>query len=108
MGRQPVRLYQKGVFVGFRRSRTNQYNGTSLIKIQGVKDRKDTPFYLGKRVAFIYRATRKINNSRIRVIWGKITQAHGNSGIVRAKFRNNLPPRAMGATLRVMLYPSQV
>ena len=105
---QPVRLYSKGVFLGYKRSLANQYNHTSLIRIEGVNSKDASNFYLGKRVAYIYRGHTKRNNSKIRVIWGRITRSHGNSGVVRAKFASNLPPRAMGATLRVMLYPSRV
>lgn len=34
-------------------------------------------FYLGKKVAFVYRAHREIRGTKIRVIWGKVTRSHG-------------------------------
>lgn len=110
MSGQPVRLYVKGTFTGFKRSKSNQDNSVALLRLENVLTREDTEFYLGKRVAYIYQATRtqKGRKSEYRVIWGKIRRAHGNSGMVRATFRRNLPSRAMGATVRVMLYPSRV
>ncbi|RKF61515.1 60S ribosomal protein L33-B [Golovinomyces cichoracearum] len=82
-------------------------------------------FYLGKKVAFVYRAHKEIRGTKIRVIWGKVTRTHGkiflysetkstidialgNSGIVRAQFRRNLPPKSFGASVRIMLYPSSI
>jgi len=105
---QPVRLYTKGIVLGYRRSLHDQKPSQSLLKIQGVNDPKDTAFYLGKRVAYIYRAKKLVNDTNIRVIWGRVTKAHGNSGVVRARFRRNLPPHAFGACVRVMLYPSRI
>lgn len=40
----------------------------------------------GKKVAFVYRASKEVRGSKIRVIWGKVTRPHGNSGVVRAKY----------------------
>ena len=101
------RLYAKGIFTGFKRGKRNQHERQHLLTIQGVNERKDTDYYLGKRVAYVYKAKTLKNNTRYRVRWGKVVQKHGNAGVVRAVFNRNLPARAFGAQVRVMLYPSQ-
>jgi len=107
-GTQPIRLYIKGAFIGYRRSVARQQENQALIKLNGVHTRDATTFYLGKRVAYIYKATKEKSGTRFRVIWGRIQRAHGTNGVVRVSFRKNLPARAMGATVRVMLYPSNI
>lgn len=106
--KQPVRLYAKGVIMGYKRSKSNSYPANTLVKIEGVLTREDTQFYLGKRVAYVYKCKKEVKNSRFRVIWGKVRRAHGNSGVVRAKFRKNIPPRAFGGPCRIMLFPSNI
>eukprot|EP00123_Amoebidium_parasiticum_P019242 comp24357_c0_seq1/m.46620 comp24357_c0_seq1/g.46620 ORF comp24357_c0_seq1/g.46620 comp24357_c0_seq1/m.46620 type:complete len:114 (-) comp24357_c0_seq1:100-441(-) len=111
---QPVRLYTKGVVLGFTRGQRNQSANFSLVKLEGVKTKEDTEFYMGKRIAYVYKCKRATKNkvtgkpTHYRVIWGKVARSHGNGGVVRAKFTSNLPPKTMGATVRVMLYPSRV
>merc|ERR1711968_394320 len=102
------RLYVKGVVAGYRRALTNQKNHTSLIKIQGVEDSNDVKFYLGKRIMYMYRTKTEKDGTRFRVMWGKVCAPHGTSGVVRAKFTKNLPPSAIGAPCRIMLFPSRV
>merc|ERR1711934_477005 len=102
------RLYVKGVIAGYRRALTNQKSHTSLIKIQGVEDTNDVKFYLGKRIMYMYRAKTEKDGTHFRVMWGRVCAPHGTSGVARCKFRKNLPCSALGAPVRVMLFPSRV
>jgi len=71
------RLYVKGRHISYQRGKRNTTPGTSLIQIEGVSDTKGANFYLGKKVAFVYRASKEVRGSKIRVIWGTISRTHG-------------------------------
>ena len=104
----PTRLYARGIITGYKRSKANSYATTTLVKIEGVRTKEDTNFYLGKRVAFITKASTEKNGSRYRVNWGRVCRSHGGNGVVRCRFNRDLPPQAIGGRVRVMLYPSRV
>merc|ERR1712032_397789 len=107
--RDPVKLYLRGVIMGYRRSRLNIHPNRALVKIEDVKSQKDARYYLGHRVLYIYRAPTKkdprTGKGMLRVIPGKITGTHGNNGTVRVRFTPNVPARAHGKRVRVMMWP---
>ncbi|CAL4885673.1 unnamed protein product [Urochloa decumbens] len=105
---QRVRLYVRGTVLGYKRSKSNQYETTSLVQIEGVNTKEDVAWYCGKRMAYIYKAKTNNNGTHYRCIWGKVTRPHGNSGVVRAKFKSNLPAESMGRKVRVFMYPSSI
>jgi large subunit ribosomal protein L35Ae len=70
---------EQGKHLSYQRGKRNTNPNTSLIKIEGVDDPKAASFYLGKRIAYVYRGKREIRGTKIRVIWGKVTRPHGAS-----------------------------
>ena len=103
------RLYSRSIFLGYRRGISLQNTNQGLLRVEGVKNKSDAKWYLGKRVAYVYKGKKaeKIEGktNKYRKIQGKVIATHGNNGVVRAKFHNNLPGQAIGKLVRVMLYP---
>eukprot|EP00026_Physarum_polycephalum_P018020 Phypoly_transcript_19450.p1 GENE.Phypoly_transcript_19450~~Phypoly_transcript_19450.p1 ORF type:complete len:160 (+),score=24.31 Phypoly_transcript_19450:59-538(+) len=114
--RQP-RLYVRAVFVGYKRQKHTQHSHVAILKIEHVENREDAQWYVGKKCAYVVKALKpargtrrfkKLRRNAAHVTWGKIRKVHGNSGLVYAVFKSNLPPVALGHRIRVMLYPSLI
>jgi large subunit ribosomal protein L35Ae len=108
--KRPPRLYVDGAILGYQRGYRNQNQDVSLIKIKNVDTKDEAKFYCGKKIAFVTRskADGKTGKKEFRVQWGKVCRSHGSNGVVRCRFKRNLPPQAMGGRVRVMLYPSSI
>lgn len=76
----------KGIIVQFRRGRRNVHERHFLLDL-GFKDRKEAKAAAGKIVSW--------KSEGGKVIEGKISDAHGTKGLVRAIFERGLPGQAV-------------
>ena len=82
----------KGIVVQFRRSRHRIHERHYLLDL-GFSSRDDAKKVVGKHVAWKSTAGKVIN--------GKISDAHGNKGLVRAIFESGLPGQAVTTDVEV-------
>lgn len=73
----PPTVYVKARHLGYQRGKRNTNPNVSLLSLEGVDSTEAAEFYLGKRVAFVYRAQTETRGSKHRVVWGKIRKTHG-------------------------------
>ncbi len=71
MSKEPLqdtkgKVYDLKLFIMlFSRGRRNTYHHTTLIKIDGANDCDASKFYLGKKVAYVYKAPTVEGGSKI-------------------------------------------
>lgn len=82
----------KGILVQFRRGRHRIHEKHYLLDL-GMKTREEAKKLIGKMVSW--------KSSGGKVISGKISDAHGNKGLVRAIFETGLPGQAVTTEIEV-------
>ncbi len=82
----------KGIVVQFRRGRHKIHEKHYLLDL-GASSRDEAKKLAGKQVSW--------KSSSGKVIKGKVSDAHGNKGLVRAIFEKGLPGQAMTTEVEV-------
>jgi len=82
----------KGIVVQFRRGRHTTHKRHFLLDL-GFKDRAEAKKMAGKEIEW--------KSSSGKIIKGKISDAHGNKGLVRAIFEKGLPGQAVATEVEV-------
>lgn len=84
----------KAVILSFRRGRHVQKTSQFLLEVKGVETRAKACQIIGKRVVWKTPSGKEI--------FGKVTNAHGNKGVMRARFSRGLPGTALGTKVEVL------
>ena len=84
----------KATIVSYRRGRHTQTTNQLLIEVDGVDSRALASKYIGRRLVWTTPGKKEI--------YGKVTQPHGNSGILRARFSKGLPGDAIGKKAEIL------
>ena len=81
-----LHLIMKGIVIQFRRGRKTTHEKHFLLDL-GAKNREEAKKLAGKEVEW--------KSPAGKIIKGKISDAHGNKGLVRAIFEKGLPGQAI-------------
>ncbi|MBU2496968.1 MAG: 50S ribosomal protein L35ae [Nanoarchaeota archaeon] len=84
----------KGTIANFRRGRHRYKPRQFIIKINKVETRKAAEKFIGKEVVWKSPAEKEIK--------GKLTNLHGNKGLLRALFEKGLPGQAVSEKVDIL------
>jgi len=84
----------KARIVNYRGGKGTQLPNQLLIEIAGCETRAVASKFIGKRVLWRSPAKKEIR--------GKITQTHGNNGILRVRFSKGLPGQSLGTRIDIL------
>eukprot|EP01056_Protomagalhaensia_sp_Gyna25_P000875 Protomagalhaensia_sp_Gyna_25__874@NODE_1421_length_1851_cov_123_456402_g1146_i0_p4_GENE_NODE_1421_length_1851_cov_123_456402_g1146_i0NODE_1421_length_1851_cov_123_456402_g1146_i0_p4_ORF_typecomplete_len123_score19_69Ribosomal_L35Ae/PF01247_18/8_7e30RimM/PF01782_18/0_0042RimM/PF01782_18/2_7e02PSK/PF06404_12/1e04PSK/PF06404_12/0_24_NODE_1421_length_1851_cov_123_456402_g1146_i013891757 len=98
------RLHSHAVILSYKRNRVNVHPNQVLVRIEGCQTREDAKHYVGKHIDYIYTCNGPKTGFKVRKISGKVIGLHGNSGVVKSKFKHNLPGQALGKRARVHMF----
>ena len=80
--------------LSFRMGRHTQVNNQFLLEVDGVDSKGKAAQLIGKKV--------KWKSPGSKEIFGKITNSHGNKGVLRARFSRGLPGSALGNKVEIL------
>jgi len=83
----------EGIILSFRRGRHTQRTNQFLVEIEGVDSKTKASKFIGRRLVW---ASKKAK------IHGKITNTHGNKGVLRARFSRGLPGTAITSKVKIV------
>ncbi len=85
---------RRGVVTSYRRGKHLIHPNQVLLQFDGIDTRAQAATLSGRKVKWV--------SENGREFLGKILGPHGNSGVVRAKFRTNLPGQAIGTPVYLL------
>lgn len=88
MSKKETKKGLRGVVTSYRRGKNLQHPNQVLLLFDGISTRSEAATLVGRKVKWVSEVGKEV--------LGKVLGAHGNSGVVRAKFRTNLPGQAIG------------
>ncbi|MEM4663151.1 MAG: 50S ribosomal protein L35ae [Candidatus Diapherotrites archaeon] len=83
----------EGIIKNYRRGRRTQHTRQAIIILPGISKKADAFAFVGKKLEYTTASGKKIV--------GKIVDAHGDKGAVRAIFKKGLPGQAIGSKVKI-------
>ena len=85
----------EGLILNFRRSRHRTYGNQMIIQVDGTDNKEKAAKLVGKSVSWVSIGKEK------KEIKGKISAAHGNSGVLRVLFERGMPGQSIGTKVNL-------